>query len=746
MRGFQPGKAKTKPQRFANGGPVRGKGTGTSDSIPDEVPEGTYIMPADTTQAVGEQNLAAMGADGAQIGMPPEGGDIPVQLSNGEYKMPPEQVHAVGVQALDKIKNATHQPVARGFAPGAQESPEPRMFFADGGVVEEEKKRNSFGDPAAAAANPATQVPSVVMKPPPAAPVPNEPLNALANPATAQQTVDLAGQASQQRGMTAASPPIPAPAPTPTPAPDMAPPVPNNTSPSNVWPNSAIRAREANTPEARAAAADWQKSVSAVPGQSFDAGYEPPKVGATTPPAPPAPMSPELQAMEAQRQSDRAALGSAWNKSLDMGDDALRAVGDVATIVPRGIAGAVDFSVIRPLRAAGLDMGYLSPRWVPDGVDPSSMTPYTDQKRMRQAQAADQAGSPSAAATENAANSGSPANMPPSTPEAAPAEWRQYASSPSAAPAPAPVPEDGSINGYQPVTGLSGVYRRGNEYTDTPGGGVSSTGLPPAVSVGNLNAIGNGGVGAPVAPQIQTQAPRGPQVTTMSGTAFGFRSPAEQERAQLVRNLTTPVQGARGLTAAQRNGMLSLMNQESQAQQAADRNATALQQSQMGNDTQRDIASMRETGENARAGVRNAIDTGRLSLDAGRLGLESELKGFDIRAGQRQEKLYERYAAAKTPDERSAIAQEIRDLSGKATNPRDDLIAVGGGQEWDANAGVMRNVAPRIYNARTQQFVGDGGGQQRVPLAQNPAAMKIVNDTSLSQDQRREQLKAMGYN
>lgn len=125
MRGFQPAQAKSKAQKFANGGPVRGPGTGTSDEIQDVVPKGTYIMPADTTAAVGEQALAGMGARG-----------MPVNLSNGEFKMPPEQVHAVGVQTLDQIRSATHAPV--GFSPGQRrQEPEPRTFFADGGVVED---------------------------------------------------------------------------------------------------------------------------------------------------------------------------------------------------------------------------------------------------------------------------------------------------------------------------------------------------------------------------------------------------------------------------------------------------------------------------------------------------------------------------------------------------------------------------------------------------------------------------------
>lgn len=151
MRGFQPKKHAggamphhAKAAGHADGGVVRGPGTGTSDDVPDEVRKGTYIMPADSTEALGTDQLAAMGARGFQ-----GGGKVPVNLSAGEFKLPPEQVHAVGVQALDAMRAATHTPV-RGFAPQAAASPdEPRQFFANGGavgVLDDEQKRLSSPD------------------------------------------------------------------------------------------------------------------------------------------------------------------------------------------------------------------------------------------------------------------------------------------------------------------------------------------------------------------------------------------------------------------------------------------------------------------------------------------------------------------------------------------------------------------------------------------------------------------------
>ncbi|WP_262880419.1 hypothetical protein, partial [Pseudomonas paralcaligenes] len=138
-------------QQLANGGRVRGPGTGTSDDIEAQVPAGSYIMPADSTEQIGEGALAALGQ-----------GPVDVNVSNGEYGLPPEQVHAVGVQALDAMKNATHTPTgqpALGFRPRGdqQQDGEPELFFADGGVVKDDLKKRLQQQTAALAANRQTQ-------------------------------------------------------------------------------------------------------------------------------------------------------------------------------------------------------------------------------------------------------------------------------------------------------------------------------------------------------------------------------------------------------------------------------------------------------------------------------------------------------------------------------------------------------------------------------------------------------------
>lgn len=127
---------------------------------------------------------------------------------------------------------------------------------------------------------------------------------------------------------------------------------------------------------------------------------------------------------------------------------------------------------------------------------------------------------------------------------------------------------------------------------------------------------------------------------------------------------------------------------------------------------------MQEQGANARAEGRNAIERDEF-------GLKKEAAGFQTRAAKRLEDLQASYQSAKTPEERAAIAQQLRELQGKGDgNLRENFMTVGGGQEWDAQAGVMRNVPQRLVDLRSGQEVS---GQQAPAL---PKGMKRQIGTS----------------
>lgn len=148
---------KQQPQYLARGGMVEGPGTGTSDSIETEAEPGTFIMPADSTKAIGANALEKLAT-------------VPVKLSNGEFEFPPEQVMALGAAMLKLLKDTTHTPVngedggqaddetgegpghemaeampggqeddaeeGMGYSSAERMAQMPPMMFADGGLVD----------------------------------------------------------------------------------------------------------------------------------------------------------------------------------------------------------------------------------------------------------------------------------------------------------------------------------------------------------------------------------------------------------------------------------------------------------------------------------------------------------------------------------------------------------------------------------------------------------------------------------
>lgn len=132
---------------------------------------------------------------------------------------------------------------------------------------------------------------------------------------------------------------------------------------------------------------------------------------------------------------------------------------------------------------------------------------------------------------------------------------------------------------------------------------------------------------------------------------------------------------------------------------------------------------MRQDGENQRSSRRLAIDQQRLGIEAGKAAQESTARGFDIRAAQRQEDLYKKYDAAKTPEEKSAIAQQIRDLSGKNTESPWKIQVTPTTKNVDGST-----TDGSIYRYNTQTGVVervDGSGAGKPPPAPQDSSKRI---------------------
>jgi len=94
-----------KARQYANGGVVthglvRGDTGGRTDALDVDVPNRSFVLPADVVSALGEGNTDAGAAAWAKI-LPPtkgmaDGGVVPIRISHGEIVVNPDQVAALG--------------------------------------------------------------------------------------------------------------------------------------------------------------------------------------------------------------------------------------------------------------------------------------------------------------------------------------------------------------------------------------------------------------------------------------------------------------------------------------------------------------------------------------------------------------------------------------------------------------------------------------------------------------------------
>lgn len=416
MRGFNTKKA----QSCKDGGLIRGPGTGTSDSIPRGFKPGTFIMPADSTKAIGPDVLENIAK-------------VPTKVSNGEFAHTPQEVHAVGINALRMMKDATHSPKDAGvyFANGGAVQGRGAKGFAIGGEVTNEVTRigNSYsggnvggnitvnGQQPSGTFSSASPVPTPAPpRPAPVAPVvqavqymqPSTPATTPATPAlsamatppatpqavakpvdafTARNNAVSASSITNNGGRFDTTPAVPSTAPVDTSVTPRRSPVGfDPMQPAQKFADGGdVRGFKPEPQRLVDGDVVKRRQISAqniYPQGSPSAGADIyANVGR-------GPAAPSVLETDPQAQADRSAISKMASGIRDANQNAGRAILDVASIVPRGLAGAYDSAVVRPMRAAGINAGYLSPHLVPDGVDPASMTPFTDQKRLQERNAA----------------------------------------------------------------------------------------------------------------------------------------------------------------------------------------------------------------------------------------------------------------------------------------------------------------------------------------------------------------------
>lgn len=553
-----------------DGGMIEGPGTGTSDSIKKTIPEGSFIMPADSTKQIGA------------------GKGVPTRVSNGEFEFTPEKVHSIGAAVLMAMKDATHTPTGGPVAKGG-------MPARSDGTKKEDLPQVSI-PPAETGAS--TISPSGSQIP------------------MGQGAADrLANQSSMYvLGAQAANPVQPEAAPVIRPQP------------------------------------------------------------ATQQPA-------STRPMDAQAVGDRKTAADIMGSIGNASESAGRAIADIGTMPIRGLAGAYDSTVVRGMRAAGLNAGYLSPLLTPNGAAVDSMTPFTDVMRARE-----QSNQPSAAPTAAAA---APARA--ALPQASYSNEGRHTVQPTAMP-----------NGTSPTTGrIPAGTDLGNGISriDEPGKSPLFTNV---TNVADNAALMNR---APMTAQnrMAMDGIQGRQDARDAGAAAKMQYDSEVAQANATnewqRNRQEPIDVNRARSPYMQAKLIELQNQRrnQELQSEKEKRSDATQRYQI------DATS----NNNQRS---NATAQQRLSMD-------QTSQGFDNRAKAQLEQAQLTLISAKTPQEIESATEKLRALQGKYEkfNPNRYTV-VPGGQESDMNG--IRTRPSEVIDNQTGQFINRTGSADSKPIPQ----------------------------
>lgn len=595
-------------------GLIQGAGTGTSDDIKKNVPAGSYIMPADSTQQIGTNNLKNMGSP------------TPVNLSNGEFQLSPDQVHSVGVQTLDAMKNQTHVPVDQpqlGFKPGQNK---PELFFANGGLV------------------------------PSAYPSADDIRRAQQNRVGGPQMRDVSGITR-----------------------DVNRPLPSTTlnTSSTASSTSASPSNPAPTQGGGfgAGVRNFVNNSKLVKGTGYLGAASALFANAATP-------SEDYRERFGFGDQSPEDLGTVKGFAKDFGIRGLGYASDLGNALTFGQAGrfyADKQRIASEAKAA-------QPEFNTKQNNPNTVVnnPFGNNKAPPTTQTQPEVQTPSRSvqnsdpyAIQQKGNSFS------------------YANPSAAAQARADGIREGEGLGFKvrPVNDPRGVA---NLFANTQEMGPTEQQIQNAIAQREMNlGLGMRGYG-----NNPVQAPQ-------------RNDSQEAERQAVIRAASTPIAGARGLTANQVRTLSDLQqgedNRANQRYTTDANNVAALQREAMGQAGQNYRTELGEQGTNNRFNANLGFDAQKFQatndLANREFNLNATEKGFGIRNSARLEKLYEQYDSAKSDEDRKSIQEKInRYTGGKADTGKDRYMTVGGGQVYDKESGLI-NQPQQLFDTQTQQFV-----------------------------------------
>ena len=124
---------------FKDGGKIKGKGSAKSDDIPMDVPDGSFIVPAENAALAMELGRSYLGWDSDEKAMK-NGGSVKIKASNGEVMFSPAEVGVLKYYGVDLDSMAPNADGSKKMAAGGFAEEEPAE------EVETEKKEKKKPD------------------------------------------------------------------------------------------------------------------------------------------------------------------------------------------------------------------------------------------------------------------------------------------------------------------------------------------------------------------------------------------------------------------------------------------------------------------------------------------------------------------------------------------------------------------------------------------------------------------------
>lgn len=614
-----------KPRGFKAGGMVRGPGTGTSDSIPKDVPPGTFILPADSTKAVK---------------------NVPVQLSNGELEVAPEMVRAIGAAVLAAINGSDKG--------GKDEAGE---YDTPIGKTDDGRKQYTCDKCGGAGCDDCTDG------------VWTEGDEESDGDADKDHDADGDGDKAQEVG------------------------------------TAVLMALKSLTHEtAEGGKAEGQEQATGIE----DEGGRPDE------PVRPSGFKPRQffasGGMVKDEEEDGFGSSGKFAKVPDgIGNQPGRTPTPIAPVVQAPTAAPIQPAQpeISPLHSKHSEGGRSGGAMLAEGIENGARSFFDSFQK----KPADQIPAAPAAAIQ-------PSGLPGYKTDAQRGGANVPASVVAPSPAQIPVPAS-SDTPAKPSTVVPGVFQHGRgQYSDNAadmGFNPNFTGQPNAQNMGAADSLAARGFapGAVAAPAAQG----GVTAPTVRNSSNDWAARNNLRNLEVSASSITNQPG-RWSSYGKKGGISPAVA----AYQAALQTDAALQQAQPG----ADISAMRENagiqregmqqqGATTRTGMQERGSMGRTmaqaALEQQKINQSGESQGFANRAAAQSEQLRNVLLDPNaTPEQRSVAQRNLAALSGNTEDARKNVVTLGGGQEWDAQANAMRNVPQRAIDLRTGQEIGARAG------------------------------------